>query len=111
LRQGTYYHRALAFKAVADSVFGLVDRKPGESDEGDQRLLGCKVALTRGEYGRAWNTVMVKAVELEAKTITREEMLAASVSMRDEPYVIDLMHNVGQLIKVGTPEANAYQRI
>ncbi len=41
IRLGTYYHRALLFKVLADKLY-------------------LRVTLERGDYNRAWNTIALK---------------------------------------------------
>jgi hypothetical protein len=86
---GVYYHRALAFKILADELFGR-----------STSSIPCDTRLERGDYGRAWNTVYLR----------RNETGRAGDTTEGE-FVVDLMHNPGQLIPVGSPEANRYQHL
>uniref|UniRef100_A0A8C4RSW3 Armadillo repeat containing 3 n=1 Tax=Erpetoichthys calabaricus TaxID=27687 RepID=A0A8C4RSW3_ERPCA len=58
--------------------------------------VGINCSLARGEYNRSWNVV----------TLTEEHPKVLLV-----PYVVDLMHNPGCLMKVKSPEAVRYQTI
>ncbi|KAJ3257929.1 Armadillo repeat-containing protein 3 [Boothiomyces macroporosus] len=126
--QGTFYHRALLFKAICDKV-GL---KP--------------CTLVRGEYNRAWNIVNVKHQTLSPKVVAKKERINSSKSKSvvgaqlpaqvvqpsvmdlkaiylgtvdiefdpfpdDEPTIVDLMHNPGKLLPLDSEDALAYKRI
>ncbi|XP_065061689.1 armadillo repeat-containing protein 3-like isoform X1 [Rhopilema esculentum] len=78
---GIYYHRALLFKAIADRI-------------------GISCSLVRGDYGRAWNEVRLCKAEQ-----------ADGVRYPPETYIVDLMHNPGELFLQGSPAAVSYQRI
>ncbi|XP_066920274.1 armadillo repeat-containing protein 3-like isoform X2 [Clytia hemisphaerica] len=81
IKCGIYYHRALLFKVLADQI-----------------ALRC--SLMRGEYGRAWNEVQIME-----RSETGQPILPPKV------FVVDLMHNPGELFPKGSPEAVKYQRI
>ncbi|XP_053571673.1 armadillo repeat-containing protein 3 [Bombina bombina] len=83
IKKGTFYHRALLFKVIADR-FGI----------------GC--CLIRGDYNRAWN--IVKLVDELAHEGTR-------VTRCPETYVVDLMYEPGRLLKPGSIDADYYQHI
>lgn len=103
--QGTYYHRALLFKALCD------------------RLIS-HCSLERGEYNRAWNTI-----DLRHQVLLKFEMpspqapipswlenlnpsqIKENEDLFGEPVIVDLMFCPGKLIKIGSAEAIAYQRI
>ncbi|XP_062841883.1 armadillo repeat-containing protein 3 isoform X2 [Trichomycterus rosablanca] len=82
IRKGTYYHRALLFKVLADR-------------------LGVSCSLVRGEYNRAWNEVLLT---FTSKNENR-------FHLQPQSYVIDLIHRPGNLMKSGTPAATQYQTI
>ncbi|KAM9436480.1 armadillo repeat-containing protein 3 [Clarias gariepinus] len=81
IKKGTYYHRALLFKVLADRI-------------------GLSCSLERGHYSRAWNEVRLPL------TTTR-----AGFCPSLQTYIIDLMHKPGTLMKSGTPAAIQYQTI
>lgn len=133
--QGTFYHRALLFKALADRL----------------GLTPCSVV--RGEYGRAWNVINPKLMnhaprteriptpgeksdksEKQEKADRNDKQAAANraavpldaideqfiqvinssttaLEIPDGPCIIDLMYEPGELILLDTPKANEYQRI
>uniref|UniRef100_A0AAR2KFX2 Armadillo repeat containing 3 n=1 Tax=Pygocentrus nattereri TaxID=42514 RepID=A0AAR2KFX2_PYGNA len=80
IKKGTYYHRALLFKALADRI-------------------GVSCSLVRGEYCRAWNEVLLSSSPKNGFYI------------QPQRYIIDLMHQPGNLLKCGTPAATQYQTI
>ena len=131
INQGTFYHRALLFKALADRI-GL---KP--------------CSLVRGEYVRAWNIIDLKtlivspppksaqggrrvqssrlknkqdpaaATPVQAPTLSPSEQRMLYVGTTDidaKPYghddvaIVDLMFEPGRLIPAQSPEAVKYQR-
>lgn len=128
ITQGTFYHRALLFKVLADKV-GL---KP--------------CSLVRGEYGRAWNIVDVKSQVVNAppksarrapssRLKTKQDPAAAVVNSSSilspteqkllyigateidgKPYtyddvaIVDLMFEPGRLIPSQSADAVKYQR-
>ncbi|XP_053876658.1 armadillo repeat-containing protein 3 isoform X3 [Malaclemys terrapin pileata] len=83
IKKGTFYHRALLFKVIADRIG-----------------IGC--SLVRGEYGRAWNEV--KLVDDSPQGIT-------GLLLPPQMYIVDLMYQPGCLMKQGSAEADHYQRI
>ncbi|XP_043397257.1 armadillo repeat-containing protein 3 isoform X3 [Chelonia mydas] len=83
IKKGTFYHRALLFKVIADRIG-----------------IGC--SLVRGEYGRAWNEV--KLVDDSPQGIT-------GLLLPPQVYILDLMYQPGCLMKQGSAEADHYQRI
>ncbi|KAB5533125.1 hypothetical protein PHYPO_G00128200 [Pangasianodon hypophthalmus] len=82
IKKGTYYHRALLFKVLADRI-------------------GLSCSLVRGQYSRAWNEVLLPS------TTTK----ATGFNPQLQTYIIDLMHKPGTLMKCGTPAAVQYQTI
>ncbi|XP_019387653.1 PREDICTED: armadillo repeat-containing protein 3 isoform X4 [Crocodylus porosus] len=83
IKKGTFYHRALLFKVIADRIG-----------------IGC--TLVRGEYTRAWNEV--KLVDDSPQGIT-------GLLLPPQVYVIDLMYQPGCLMKQGSAEADHYKLI
>ncbi|XP_074123017.1 armadillo repeat-containing protein 3 isoform X4 [Sminthopsis crassicaudata] len=81
IKKGTFYHRALLFKVLADKI-------------------GIGATLVRGEYNRAWNEV--KLVEESYKGIT-------GLLPRPEEFIIDLMFEPGALLKTRSQEAEFYK--
>ncbi|KAM4684586.1 armadillo repeat-containing protein 3 [Amazona ochrocephala] len=83
VKKGTFYHRALLFKAIADRIG-----------------IGC--SLVRGKYNRAWNEV--KLVDDSPQGIT-------GLLLPPREYIVDLMFEPGRLIKEGSVEADQYKHI
>ncbi|XP_032547222.1 armadillo repeat-containing protein 3 isoform X1 [Chiroxiphia lanceolata] len=83
IKKGTFYHRALLFKVIADRIG-----------------IGC--SLVRGKYNRAWNEV--KLVDDFPKGI-------AGLLLPPQEYIVDLMFEPGFLIKQGSAKADQYKRI
>ncbi|XP_014464445.1 armadillo repeat-containing protein 3 isoform X1 [Alligator mississippiensis] len=83
IKKGTFYHRALLFKVIADRIG-----------------VGC--TLVRGEYTRAWNEV--KLVDDSPQGIT-------GLLLPPQVYVVDLMYQPGCLMKQGSAEADHYKLI
>ncbi|XP_072507804.1 armadillo repeat-containing protein 3 isoform X2 [Notamacropus eugenii] len=83
IKKGTFYHRALLFKALADKI-------------------GIGATLVRGEYNRAWNEV--KLVDESYKGIT-------GLLPRPEEFLVDLMFEPGALLKIRSREAELYRFI
>ncbi|XP_050170685.1 armadillo repeat-containing protein 3 [Myiozetetes cayanensis] len=83
IKKGTFYHRALLFKVIADRIG-----------------IGC--SLVRGNYNRAWNEV--KLVDDSPKGI-------AGLLLPPQEYIVDLMFEPGFLIKQGSAKADQYKRI
>uniref|UniRef100_A0AAY4EZP8 EDR1/CTR1/ARMC3-like peptidase-like domain-containing protein n=1 Tax=Denticeps clupeoides TaxID=299321 RepID=A0AAY4EZP8_9TELE len=82
IRKGTYYHRAMLFKALADRI-GLV------------------CSLVRGSYNRAWNEVFV----------SRASSGVPGYFHKPQSYIVDLMHDPGNLMRNDSLEAAQYQSI
>ncbi|RXM27283.1 Armadillo repeat-containing protein 3 [Acipenser ruthenus] len=82
IKKGTFYHRALLFKALADRI-------------------GINCSLVRGEYNRAWNEVL----------LADEVPKAPGKLFPPKAYTVDLMHSPGHLMKKNSPEAIQYQCI
>ncbi|KAM9232770.1 armadillo repeat-containing protein 3 [Leptosomus discolor] len=83
VKKGTFCHRALLFKVIADRVG-----------------IGC--SLVRGEYNRAWN---------EVKLVDDSPQGIAGLLLPPQEYIVDLMFEPGFLIKQGSAEADQYTRI
>nr|XP_056713653.1 armadillo repeat-containing protein 3 isoform X2 [Euleptes europaea] len=83
INKGTFYHRALLFKVLADRIG-----------------IGC--TLVRGEYNRAWN---------EVKLVDEAPLGIPSVLIPPQVYIVDLLFQPGHLMKEGTAEADHYRRI
>ncbi|KAM9198821.1 armadillo repeat-containing protein 3 [Mergus octosetaceus] len=83
VKKGTFYHRALLFKVIADRIG-----------------IGC--SLVRGEYNRAWNEV--KLVDDSPQGVT-------GLLLPPQDYIVDLMFEPGFLMKQGNAEADQYKRI
>ncbi|XP_063063437.1 armadillo repeat-containing protein 3 [Engraulis encrasicolus] len=82
IKKGTYCHRALLYKALADRIG-----------------LGC--SLVRGDYNRAWNEVL----------ITDGAAKPDGSYCQPRTYIVDLMHNPGELLRNNSPAAIKYQSI
>ncbi|XP_063340038.1 armadillo repeat-containing protein 3 [Pelmatolapia mariae] len=82
IKKGIYYHRALLFKSLADCI-------------------GLSCTLVRGDYNRAWNEVLLFSRNSSNK-------LHSSQPCR---YIVDLMHQPGNLFPVNSPAAVQYQTI
>jgi hypothetical protein len=116
INKGTFYHRALLFKALCDRI-------------------GCSPCiLIRGDYNRAWNIVDLKKLtltlsqnsipkpipdslklfmdqwELKISNLNLSEVNDLSQS-EGGCFIVDLMFQPGRLISMDDPEAEAYQRI
>ncbi|NXE13178.1 ARMC3 protein, partial [Lophotis ruficrista] len=83
VKKGTFYHRALLFKVIADRI-----------------SIGC--SLVRGEYNRAWN---------EVKLVDDSPQGTAGLLLPPQEYIVDLMFEPGFLIKQGSAEADRYKYI
>lgn len=81
INRGVYHHRALLFKYLCDQ-------------------LSVPCTLTRGQYGRSWNEVML------SDTPPNSDMILPS-----KAYVVDLLYNPGHLMRTGSPHAIVYQQI
>ncbi|XP_013381649.1 armadillo repeat-containing protein 3 isoform X2 [Lingula anatina] len=82
IKTGIHYHRALLFKALADSV-----------------AVPC--TLQRGEYNRAWNEVW----------ITDDDGAPGAPKFPPKAYIVDLIHHPGDLMRSDSAEAVQYQRL
>ncbi|XP_056192095.1 armadillo repeat-containing protein 3 isoform X3 [Falco biarmicus] len=83
VKKGTFYHRALLFKVIADRIG-----------------IGC--SLVRGKYNRAWN---------EVKLVDDSPQGIAGLLLPPHEYIVDLMFAPGFLIKQGSAEADQYKNI
>ncbi|XP_054672045.1 armadillo repeat-containing protein 3 isoform X2 [Grus americana] len=83
VKKGTFYHRALLFKVIADRIG-----------------IGC--SLVRGEYNRAWN---------EVKLVDESPQGIAGLLLPPQEYIVDLTFEPGFLMKQGSAEADRYKRI
>ncbi|XP_066483725.1 armadillo repeat-containing protein 3 [Tiliqua scincoides] len=83
INKGTFYHRALLFKVLADRV-------------------GVSCSLNRGEYTRAWN---------EVKLVDDSPLGIPGLLLPPQVYIVDLMYQPGNLMKEGSMEADRYIRI
>ncbi|KFV59531.1 Armadillo repeat-containing protein 3 [Gavia stellata] len=83
VKKGTFYHRALLFKVIADRIG-----------------IGC--SLVRGKYNRAWN---------EVKLVDDSPQGIAGLLLPPQEYIVDLMFEPGFLIKQGSAEADQYKYI
>ncbi|XP_004049201.2 armadillo repeat-containing protein 3 isoform X3 [Gorilla gorilla gorilla] len=81
VKKGIFYHRALLFKALADRIG-----------------IGC--SLVRGEYGRAWNEVMLQ-------NDSQKGVIGGLPA--PEMYMVDLMFHPGGLMKLRSREADLYR--
>ncbi|XP_067342059.1 armadillo repeat-containing protein 3 isoform X2 [Channa argus] len=82
IRKGIYCHRALLFKCLADCI-------------------GLTCTLVRGEYNRAWNEVL----------LFNGNHSKIGCSLHPCRYIIDLMHQPGNLLAANTTAAVQYQTI
>ncbi|XP_006815757.1 armadillo repeat-containing protein 3-like [Saccoglossus kowalevskii] len=78
---GIHYHRALLFKVLCDRI-----------------AVGC--TLVRGEYGRAWNEIM----------LTDDEAPGAP-KFPPKEYIVDLVHDPGRLMRSDCADAVNYQKL
>ncbi|KAM6338760.1 armadillo repeat-containing protein 3 [Podargus strigoides] len=83
VKKGTFCHRALLFKVIADRI-------------------GIDCSLVRGEYNRAWN---------EVKLVDDSPQGIAGLLLPPREYIVDLMFKPGFLIKQGSAEADQYKHI
>ncbi|XP_056593979.1 armadillo repeat-containing protein 3 [Triplophysa dalaica] len=81
IKKGIYFHRALLFKVLADRI-------------------GLRCSLVRGQYNRAWNEILLINGPKKPYGYTRPEN-----------YIIDLIHQPGNLMKSNSAAALAYQSI
>uniref|UniRef100_A0A8C8D7F4 EDR1/CTR1/ARMC3-like peptidase-like domain-containing protein n=1 Tax=Oncorhynchus tshawytscha TaxID=74940 RepID=A0A8C8D7F4_ONCTS len=82
IRKGTYYHRALLYKVLADRI-------------------GVSCSLVRGEYNRVWNEVLL-SVGMPHYPGCQPQPRA---------HLVDLIHQPGRLLRANTPQAKQYQTI
>ncbi|XP_060104356.1 armadillo repeat-containing protein 3 isoform X1 [Heteronotia binoei] len=83
ISKGTFYHRALLFKVLADRI-------------------GISCTLVRGEYNRAWN---------EVKLVDESPLGIPGLLIPPQVFIVDLMFKPGHLMKEGIAEADRYRRI
>lgn len=76
IRKGVHTHRAFLFKTLADR-------------------LGIPCTLTRGNYNRAWNEVLLGES-------------TGSIRYPAKTWIVDLLHEPGQLILANSSEARIY---
>ncbi|KFU96644.1 Armadillo repeat-containing protein 3, partial [Chaetura pelagica] len=81
IKKGTFCHRALLFKAIADRI-------------------GIPCSLVRGEYNRAWN---------EVKLVGEAPQGIPALLLPPQEYIVDLMFEPGSLIKQGSAQADQYK--
>lgn len=82
IKSGIHIHRALLFKTLADKI-----------------AVGC--SLTRGEYNRAWNEVL----------LPDQDYTPGSPKFPPKAFIVDLIHEPGHLMRSDSPEAVTYQQI
>nr|XP_057916785.1 armadillo repeat-containing protein 3-like [Doryrhamphus excisus] len=82
ISKGFYCHRALLFKYLADCI-------------------GMRCTLVRGDNNRAWNEVLVY----------KEDTSSNGYSIQPCCYIVDLMHQPGNLIGANTAAAIRYNSI
>ncbi|XP_061778450.1 armadillo repeat-containing protein 3-like [Nerophis ophidion] len=82
IRKGFYCHRALLFKYLADCI-------------------GLKCTLVRGHNNRAWNEIV----------LYKEDPSSDEYSIQPCCYIVDLMHEPGNLIRSNTSAAIRYNSI
>ncbi|XP_060595382.1 armadillo repeat-containing protein 3-like isoform X3 [Ruditapes philippinarum] len=93
IKAGIHVHRALLFKTLADKI-----------------AVSC--SLMRGEYNRAWNEVL-----LPEEDCSLEDSLFAYTPTPGAPkfppktFIVDLIHEPGNLLPFDTPEAQTYKKI
>ncbi|EDV23819.1 uncharacterized protein TRIADDRAFT_57401 [Trichoplax adhaerens] len=81
ISMGTFYHRALLFKVVADRI-------------------GISTSLIRGKYTRAWNEVLIS-----------DDPEPGQPRYPPKKYIVDLIHQPGQLLLIDSMEAKKYCRL
>ncbi|KAJ6666739.1 hypothetical protein lerEdw1_020463 [Lerista edwardsae] len=81
INKGTFYHRALLFKVLADRI-------------------GIRCSLNRGEYTRAWNQV---------KLVDDSPLGIPGLLLPPQVYIVDLMYQPGELMKEGSTESDHYR--
>ncbi|XP_061877181.1 armadillo repeat-containing protein 3 [Entelurus aequoreus] len=82
IRKGFYCHRALLFKYLVDCI-------------------GLRCTLVRGDYNRAWNEVL----------IYKEDPCSNENCSQPCCYIVDLMHQPGNLLEVNSPAASDYKSL
>ncbi|XP_064797315.1 armadillo repeat-containing protein 3-like [Oncorhynchus masou masou] len=82
IRKGTYYHRALLYKVLADRI-------------------GVSCSLVRGEYNRVWNEVLLSVGTPRYP----------GCQPQPRAHLVDLIHQPGRLLRANTPQAKQYQTI
>nr|XP_046211501.1 armadillo repeat-containing protein 3-like isoform X2 [Oncorhynchus gorbuscha] len=82
IRKGTYYHRALLYKVLADRI-------------------GVSCSLVRGEYNRVWNEVLLSVGTPHYP----------GCQPQPRAHLVDLIHQPGRLLRANTPQAKQYQTI
>ncbi|NXG58387.1 ARMC3 protein, partial [Hemiprocne comata] len=83
VKKGTFCHRALLFKVIADRI-------------------GIPCSLVRGEYNRAWN---------EVKLVGDSPRGIAALLLPPQEYIVDLMFEPGFLMKQGSAQADQYKQM
>ncbi|NXY68204.1 ARMC3 protein, partial [Glareola pratincola] len=83
VKKGTFCHRALLFKVIADRI-------------------GICCSLVRGKYNRAWN---------EVELVDDSPQGIAGLLLPPKKYIVDLMFEPGVLIKRGSAEADQYKHM
>ncbi|XP_063714103.1 armadillo repeat-containing protein 3-like isoform X2 [Symsagittifera roscoffensis] len=81
IKTGTYYHRALLFKSLADRIM-------------------LPVTLDRGSYNRAWNVATLM-----------DDIPPGGPKYPPKQYLIDLIHEPGEMHEIESQKAVAYQRL
>ncbi|NXK23091.1 ARMC3 protein, partial [Arenaria interpres] len=83
VKKGTFYHRALLFKVIADRI-------------------GIRCSLVRGECNRAWN---------EVELVDDSPQGIAGLLLPPKKYIVDLMFEPGFLLRQRSAEADRYKHI
>ncbi|XP_014801365.1 PREDICTED: armadillo repeat-containing protein 3 [Calidris pugnax] len=83
VKKGTFCHRALLFKVIADRI-------------------GICCSLVRGDYNRAWN---------EVELVDDSPQGIAGLLLPPKQYIVDLMFEPGSLLKQRSAEADQYKHI
>ncbi|NXU57772.1 ARMC3 protein, partial [Turnix velox] len=83
VKKGTFCHRALLFKVIADRI-------------------GICCTLVRGKYKRAWN---------EIELVDDSPQGIPGLLLPPKKYIVDLMFEPGFLMKQGSAEADQYKHI
>lgn len=98
---GIWYHRALLFKAIADRI-------------------GLSCGLVRGDFNRAWNTIemgkdkviqLYEATALPGEVEEMKKVLEGVTLGEDVTCIVDLVHNPGKIMVLGTKSAEGYTRV